>query len=139
MRALPPAKKRNNKRRFVERKHFPRHPISQYICSPKNNTCEPADSLLAHFELEFQKKYSKFAGGDRTPSDRIALSMAWLFHAVYEKGYLWYPRDRWRTAWQITMRVARRALGQSADAYKGRLYRSVRYLRNPSSEHEAMK
>lgn len=139
MRALPPASRKASSSRFASKRDFPRHPLRNFICSPVMGTCEPVQNVLAQFKLAFQKKYSSYAGSSTDPSHRILLSLEWLFHEIYGAGYVWYPRDRWRTAWQITLFVGKQTIGGRTDAYKRQLYRAVHHIRNPSSDHEAMK
>ena len=139
MRALPPSKRRFYSQRFSHKGDFPKHLLRNYVCSPQNGTCIPIADVISQFKFEFQKKYSHYSGSDLPDTERVFQSMVWLFHRVYESGYVWYPRDRWRTAWQLSMSATKQLLGRRAESNKHRLYEAVRHLRNPSSDHEAMK
>ena len=124
-------------KRFRSIPAFPRHCLENFVVSPKLGTCTALAELgegLRGELLEVHGATDPTFGAQR----RLLDSMTLLFHRVYDAGYIWYPRDRWRTAWSLTLRVAKRGFAVSP-AIKFEFYRNVSYLRNPSSPQEAMK
>lgn len=123
--------------RFRVIEDYPRHVLEGYVCSPKIGTCVPVSIVVKRLESAFEKQFNEL-----NPSlphrRRIIDSMTLLFHRVYGEGQIWYPRDRWRTAWSLTIRAAKRVDVISKEQITA-LYENVRYLRNPSSEQEAVK
>lgn len=125
------------KKRFRIIRDYPRHRLEGFVCSPKLGTCVPVGDLVTNLESDFVSQFN--ALDPALPHRRrIIDSMTLLFHRVYGDGQIWYPRDRWRTAWSLTIRAAKRADAIGKEQISS-LYENVRYLRNPSSDQEAVK
>jgi hypothetical protein len=133
----PPPRKIPRKKRFRRIAEYPRHMLEGHVCSPKLGTCESVNVVLDRVEEAFVAQYEAL-----DPSlphrRRIIDAMTLVFHRVYGDGRIWYPRDRWRTAWSLTIRAAKRADSITSEQVSA-FYENVRYLRNPSSEQEAVK
>jgi hypothetical protein len=123
------AKKRRSK--------YTNHVLSKYACSPKQEDCVLADELHRRAKSHFLSLYESQIGV--APQDAALLSLLGVFHQSYNEGWIWYPRDRWRTAWDTAMKAGRRNLGSTVNDLKTDFYHAVSALRNPSSRFEGMK
>ena len=117
----------------AKKTRFPKHVLSRFVCSPKLSRCEPARSVIEEYSDLFIELYESSNGNS------MENALNGTFDAVYNDGWIWYPRDRWRTAWQITMTAAKQHGGTSVGPYKKSLYRHAVMLRNPSSRYEGVK
>lgn len=119
------------KKKLSKLEHFPHHMLKSYAVSPNLQMCLPVEDVL---DDQLQALSAMLAEGESVKDAAL-----FLFEDIYEQGWIWYPRDRWRTAWMLTFTCIKKSMHDVPNGLKVYLYSQTRHLRNPSSHYEALK
>jgi hypothetical protein len=119
------------KRTLTKLEQFPHHMLKSYVVSPSMRICAPTQEIIND---HCESLSTMLAEGESLKDAAL-----FMFEDLYEQGWIWYPRDRWRTAWMIALICIRKSMHDVPNGLKVYLYGKVGYLRNPSSPYEALK
>jgi len=119
------------KKALTKLEHFPHHMLKKYVASPNVGLCLPVQDVIADHVQSLSVLMSE--------GESVKDAALFLFDDLYEQGWIWYPRDRWRTAWMLTLMCIRKSMHDVPPGLKVYLYGQTRHLRNPSAPYEALK